>query len=74
MSDTTYIVLRRDNEGLLWRVVDSHLDAASTDAALRKAVHENGVYVAVPERSFKPVTVTTETKTVLKLEQPAEPA
>jgi hypothetical protein len=83
MSDTTYIVLRRishpqDAPGEIerWEYC-SVVEASSSDAAIRKGatappddVFNTNVFVAVPHRSFKPVTVTTETKTVLKLEQP----
>jgi hypothetical protein len=76
-ADTTYIILRRvshpqDNPGAVeqWEATGT-VEAGSTDSALRRAKPENGHYVAVPARSWKPVTVTTETKTILKLEQPA---
>jgi hypothetical protein len=80
MSDTTYIVLRRtfdatdegDEPNAYWVVADASVAAADTTAAIRNVAERLGAgsYIAVPGRSFKPVTVTTETKTVLKLEQP----
>jgi hypothetical protein len=76
MSDTTYIVLRKyqlpvepDTGDDLWDVLQT-IEAASPSAAIRKVAVVDGTLVAVPARSWKPVTVTTETKTVLKLEQP----
>jgi hypothetical protein len=68
MPDTTYIVLHQASHDT-WTFHDS-AEASSADAALRKSIGEPGTYVAVPARSWKPVTVTTETRTVLKLEQP----
>jgi hypothetical protein len=73
MADTTYIVLHLDGDGA-WRSYDD-VKASSPAAAIRIAVNEAPplvatTYVAVPARSWKPVTVTTETRTVLKLEQP----
>jgi hypothetical protein len=74
MSDTTYIVLRAHSsaadEEITW-AYHTNTVAASAEAAIRAAVSEAGTYVAVPERSWKLVHVTTETKTVLKLEQPS---
>jgi phenylpyruvate tautomerase PptA (4-oxalocrotonate tautomerase family) len=70
MPDTTYIVLREHDTGT-W-IEHAQRDASSAEAALRKTLgaDQSGTYVAVPARSWKPVTVTTETRTVLKLEQP----
>jgi hypothetical protein len=71
MSDTTYIVLRRDGPG--WLPQGSQ-EAGSPAAAIRRAVADTvnpgDEYVAVPARSWKPVTVRTETKTVLHLGAP----
>jgi hypothetical protein len=67
MPDTTYIVLQQTD----WCQVGSY-DAPNADQAIRQAVDRPGLYVAVPARSWKPVAVTTETKTVLKLETPPE--
>jgi hypothetical protein len=69
MADTTYIVLRELDNGHDWEHSWS-VDAGSASEAIRKAVTESGTYVAVPARSWKPVAVTTETRTILKLEQP----
>jgi hypothetical protein len=55
------------------------VEASSAEAAIRKGaaappdeVLNPHVYVAVPKRSWKPVTVRTETTTTLKLEQTAD--
>jgi hypothetical protein len=82
MTLTTYIVLRRDDEDgkeigdmLKWTVVGRY-DAKSADTALR-AIATNlldgkaGIFVATPERSWRPVTVRTETTTTIRLDTPA---
>jgi hypothetical protein len=70
MADTTYIVLRRsqptEND---WKL-DSTVEATSADAAIRKANPKDGLYVAVPARSWRPVTVRTETTTTIRLDTP----
>lgn len=46
------------------------VEAASGDAAIRAHVREyadEGTFVAVPARSWQPQTVTTETKTTVKI-------
>lgn len=75
---TTYIVLRRarltdatgTDDG--WRVENSNVPAASAEAAIRLACKTDstpaGTYVAIPARSWKPVTVQAEQTTILKLE------
>jgi hypothetical protein len=66
-----------------FRFAARNLVAANAEAAIRHFVEGKGatvgdgaprpddegagIYVAVPARSWKPVTVTSETKTVLKL-------
>ena len=47
------------------RVVEARSSAAAIKVALDGDVHE-GQYVAVPARSWKPVTVKVETKTALR--------
>jgi hypothetical protein len=75
-ESTTYIVLRATADETGWEYISKVANVGSAEAALRAAINtENGqagTYVAVPKRSWKPVTVTTETRTVLKLEQPAD--
>jgi hypothetical protein len=73
---TSYIVLCQssgdpDIERELgnWTVAGPPVEAVSAEAAIRKAVDgdKGGTYVAVPIRSWAPVTVTVETKRTLKL-------
>lgn len=69
---TAYIVLKLDESeglGVLWREGPT-IEATSAEAAVRSATIQgaaDGTYVAVPARSWKPVTVTTETRSVVKL-------
>lgn len=65
---TDYIILSRDNSSY-WQQ-EKTVQARSAEAAVRQLGKE-GTYVAVPARSWKPVTVTAETQTVLRLETPA---
>lgn len=68
-TGTTYVVLFRDDSGYWTDLVT--IQASSSDDAVRRAVvktaNATGTYVAVPARSWKPVTVTVETSTKLKL-------
>lgn len=73
-ADTEYAVLRfEDNDiaGLQrWEFVESVL-ARSAEAAIRQvASRADGLYVAVPSRSWKPLKVTTKTETTLVIEEP----
>lgn len=61
---TEYIVLTQNADGD-W-VIHETVHAATAQAAIRSG-QTAGTYVAVPARSWKPVTVKTETKTVLTL-------
>lgn len=79
MAETAYIVLRRDEDGGgiavgRWEALDTRETASSAEAAIRQALKDKpavplGTYVAVPARSWKPVTVKAETQTVLRLEE-----
>jgi hypothetical protein len=72
MANTTYIVLRQPpgtGGPDIWEDYAA-VDASSATDAIKKVADDGGKYVAVPARSWKPVTVTTETRTILKLEQP----
>jgi hypothetical protein len=82
MADTTYIVLLRatrpdDVPGsakFVWCEHDT-VEASSAESAIRKAIAgtSGGLFVAVPARSWRPVTVRTETQTVIRLDtSPAE--
>ena len=52
----------------MWVAASPPVEAVSAEAAIRKAVKDKGgTYVAVPLRSWAPVTVTVETKRTLKL-------
>lgn len=78
---TAYVILRRDtgtdSTGNQWREDGPHQTARSAKQAIRQAlelraesdVQPSGTYVAVPYRSFQPVTVTVQTQTVLKLQE-----
>ncbi len=68
---TEYLVLAKPVDDT-WVEV-AHVNATSAEQAIRKAETE-GVLVAVPARSWKPVRVTTETRTVLKLQAATPPA
>jgi hypothetical protein len=79
VADTTYIVLRGsgnlvDGNTDLWDEAGT-TEATNADAAIRKIVaarpDPSGTYVAVPQRSWKPVQVTAVQTTTLKLEQPS---
>ena len=77
---TTYIVLRRDatpvnttaSGTLGWRIENSNVPASNAEAAIRLACRQDdapaGTYVAVPARSWKPVTVQAVQHTTLKLD------
>lgn len=72
MADTTYIVLHLDGDGA-WRTYDENVKAGSSEAAVRTAIKDapplvKTQYVAIPARSWKPVTVRTETRTIVHLD------
>ena len=75
MPDTTYIVLQREMEGSgdsvkdRWKATGT-VSASSAEAAIRQSVSDEGTYVAVPARSWKPVAVRTETQTIIRLDTP----
>lgn len=81
MAETAYIVLRReDEEGkqigdfLNWTVV-GRSDARTPNSAIRDIAAnllegKSGIFVAVPERSWNPTTVTAATQIVIKFGQP----
>jgi hypothetical protein len=59
---TNYTVLKYNAEGAAWsELVD--VDASSPSGAIRQASVEQGLYVAVPTRSWKPLAVKVETVT-----------
>lgn len=63
---TTYTILRQASPDGPW-LVEKTGTGTSADAAIRNTVTEDGVYVAIPSRSWKPLTVTFETKPTLKV-------
>jgi hypothetical protein len=67
VADTTYIVLLLESTG--WTQVSTK-QASSSEDAIRRTASDPGTYVAVPARSWKPVMVRTEQKTVIHLDTP----
>lgn len=77
---TAYIVLRAasaatdDNPNADWRELEGVVRATTAEAAIRAAVTkldptvQGGTYLAVPHRSYRPVTVSAVQTTVLKLD------
>ncbi len=71
-AKTTYHVLEL-HDASTYKLVSENIAAGNAEAAIRAHVAKNGgpavpvSYIAVPSRSWKPVTVSVETKTVLKL-------
>lgn len=69
---TRYVVLALTPANT-WQALAT-VPAHNSDAAIRETVAQQdpattaATFVAVPERSWKPVTVRTETRTVLKFE------
>lgn len=72
---TLYVLLALDPTGL-WKVVGQSITARSAEVAVRgyaekapQTATENGLtLVAVPERSWKPVTIKTKVTTSLVIE------
>ena len=70
---TEYVVFQQVQEGL-WEPI-GHVQARSARSAIQQRIdgmsqsseyRGPGTYVAVPERSFRPLTVQVQTKTELK--------
>lgn len=75
---TAYVVLRRSQRALAgtdatnqnngaWEDVATIEANNATEAIRTAAKKQEGEYVAIPARSFSPVKVTVETKTLVKL-------
>jgi hypothetical protein len=70
---TEYHILKLDTSAGAnerWSIHARNVEAQGTQAAIRKAVTASDqaqTFVAVPSRSFQPITVTVETKTQLVL-------
>lgn len=47
--------------------VDANVEAVNGKAAIKKVAKTNGVYVAIPAKSFQPVKVKLEQTTTIKL-------
>lgn len=50
-----------------WAIEAREVEAHSAVDAIRQTVKNDGMYVAVPSRSFAPTTVKLETTTVVKV-------
>lgn len=63
---TTYAILRlvdgEEEDQPLWSEY-KYAEASSPDRAIKACDPTAGVYVAIPQRSWKPLTVKTETQT-----------
>lgn len=66
---TEYVILFKREDGG-WQELDKRIPARSGQSAIRallsESSHPDSEWVAVPSRSFQPVTVKVETKTALK--------
>jgi len=74
MAVTEYIILHASNEDSTWKLI-GQVQARSAQSAIRERIdgvaqssahYGDGTYVAVPVRSWQPVSVKTETKTQLR--------
>lgn len=59
MAKTDYVVLRREGDGERW--IGQGTTAASGAADAVRQQKGDGEFVAIPKRSFQPMSVTTET-------------
>lgn len=77
-SKTEYVVLKRSNSGTsMWEIASKSVTANNSDQAVRahaetiaadQTTHDGaGTYIAIPARSWQPVTVKIDTKTVLTI-------
>lgn len=67
MSRTRYYVMRQDENGK-WEEWSADVEATSNIAAVRAAnMEEDGKFVAIPHRSWKPLKVTLETKRLFSI-------
>jgi hypothetical protein len=68
-TKTTYHVFleQRQDGAAIYVPVEANVEASNGNEAVRLAAKQAGIYVAIPARSFQPVTVTVETQTVVKL-------
>lgn len=74
VNGTEYVILERltnTTGGVSWREF-ARETGRSADSALKTSLEGNedgGTFIAIPARSWKPVKVTPETVTTLKLEE-----
>lgn len=66
MAGTEYTILRLSSNDGCWQPLDKTGTGASANAAIRNTVTEDGAYVAIPSRSWKPLIVTFENKPTIK--------
>jgi hypothetical protein len=71
-SQTAYTILREAKHVgsevvLVYAPVEANVVAANGNAAIRAVAKTEGVYVAIPARSFQPVKVKIEQTTVVKV-------
>lgn len=59
---TRYIILRHDGEAQAWKEIGA-ADGSSPRRALSAADVKEGGYVAIPSRSWRPLTVSVEQTT-----------
>jgi hypothetical protein len=75
VAKTLYVVLRLASKDGCWQPDGLQQQAASAQGAIRQAVElrgendvdQEGEYVAIPARSWQPVSVTVSQTTVVKL-------
>jgi hypothetical protein len=63
---TQYTILRQAAPGGPWTPLETKGTGSSANAAIRNTVTEDGAYVAIPSRSWKPLTVTFENKPTVR--------
>lgn len=68
---TDYVILVQEPGDSFWREQPTSVAATSAEQAIRKHVEDvskpEGLYVAVPKRSFAPTKVTRQVQTTIKL-------
>ena len=66
---TAYLVFQKTTDDAWAQVGPDRVEASTSRAAITAALKNRdaeGSFVAIPERSFRPVTVKVETKTALR--------
>ena len=70
MATTKYVVLYKATTEDKYERLPQDVEAAGAVAAVRAAAadtQEGGIYVAIPERSFDPITIEIETNPRVKV-------